>query len=171
MNRMHKCWWWSTILVLPFVMALANMAHAMSLSSYSVILPVGNATSVKISDAKGSVTATSSNTKVATVTVSDGKLNVTGKAAGSVRLKVKDRRSKAYVNVSVTAAALSVSPQSVTLAPGQSAQVKIANARGTLSVSVSNSAVAAATISSGSTRSRPSLSAPPMSRSGTPMPR
>ncbi|TCJ13035.1 hypothetical protein EZJ19_10730 [Parasulfuritortus cantonensis] len=90
--------------------------------------------------------------------MSGSALTITARAAGKATITVRNKHSTAKVAVSVTGSSsaapsagstsgLTATPSSVSLAPGQSATVKIGNARTSLSVSVANTGVASATVS------------------------
>ncbi|MDD5366270.1 MAG: hypothetical protein PHR30_13105 [Gallionellaceae bacterium] len=174
MNRAHGRWWLAALL-LPFIVALASAASSgLSISAASVKMLVGDTASLQIYNAYGSVSVSTSNSNVAVASISDGKLKITAKKAGSATLSVRDRRSRVSVAVTVTtppkdssssesgdhestpaptpSPVLTVTPQSVTLAPRQSATVVVTNASGRLSVSVSNTSVVSATLSGSSVK-------------------
>jgi hypothetical protein len=152
MKRTQR-WWWLALLVLPLFAALASAALLkMTVSSTSVKMLVGSQTSVQIYNAQGTVRVTSSNTNVAVAEISDGQVKIAAKARGTARLTVKDRYTTIYIYLTVSYPPITVSPQSVSLARGQTTTVTLGNARGTVSASSANTAIATASISSGNLR-------------------
>ncbi|HEX8988752.1 MAG TPA: hypothetical protein VF816_12410 [Rhodocyclaceae bacterium] len=98
---------WLSILVLLFV-ALAGLpatafADGLTLSSSSLSIAVGGSANVSVRNASGRVYASSSNSRIATAAYSNGSVKVTGVAAGSAVVSVRDSKQTRTVAVAVTA--------------------------------------------------------------------
>jgi uncharacterized protein YqfB (UPF0267 family) len=129
---------------------LVEVAAALSVSPSSLQVAVGSSGKVAVSNTRGTVTASSSNTKVATVAYANGVATITGSSAGSTTVTIRDRsESRKQIAVTVVAASLTVSPTSVTVAAGSTAAVSVTNASGAVSVKSSNTAIATVTYASG----------------------
>ena len=158
MNRVISFRWLLLGLLLPFFGSAfaesdsySSSTNSLTASPMALTLQVGKQGSVTLSNVHGSLKVESSNKNVATGKISSGKLIVTAKAVGTATMKVKDSRSSVKVTVTVTqagtVATLSASPMALSLTPSQKATVTIANASGTLSFAVANTAIATAALS------------------------
>ncbi len=157
MNRVFPFMWIWALLTLLVGNAFADddeQAQArLSVSPAALTLAVGQSATVRLSNPNGSVKVESSNKKVATATVSDGAVRVTGKKAGTATLTVKDKKSKIKIPVTVSSApvqpspALTATPQALSLVPGARGTVTVTNANGKVTVSVDDTRVATATLS------------------------
>ena len=128
-------------------------SSALAASPDAISLPANTYRNVAISGAHGDIRATSADTAVATVSLSNSKehsatLRVVGKAAGSTQITVRDGRDRrVVVAVTVTAPVfLMVAPSSATLVAGTSTTLAASNAAGTITVSSSNNQVASASV-------------------------
>ncbi len=129
---------------------LAEGVSALSVSPSSVQVAVGSSATVAVSNIRGTVTASSSDVDVARVAYANGVATITGRSAGRTTITIRDRSEKRkQISVNVTAASLTVSPSSVTVAAGSAAAVSVTNASGTVSVKSSNTAIATVTYASG----------------------
>ena len=86
-------------------------------------MKVGEKTQLKVEDAKGKVRVSSTDSDVVQARYEDGKVTLTAKESGTAEVQVQDKKTRITVAVTVSstssaAASLSVSPSSVTLAPG-----------------------------------------------------
>jgi hypothetical protein len=135
--------------LLTGLLLLADGAFALSISPSSVQVAMGASTAVAVTNTDGTVTATSSNDKVASVAYRKGVATIQGKSAGSATVTVKDKESKKKVSVTVTATSLTVSPTSVTVAVGSTAPVSVSNPSGTVNVSSASKAIATVSYASG----------------------
>ncbi|MEN6587560.1 MAG: hypothetical protein ABFE02_16085 [Sulfuricella sp.] len=127
-----------------------TVTSALAVSPTSVSVPVGNNATVSVTNASGTVTATSSNTAIATVSYASGVATIHGVAAGSATVTVRDSLNTRTVAVTVTASAsLTVSPTSVSVPVGNNATISVANASGTVTATSSNTAIATASYTSG----------------------
>lgn len=159
---------WSALLLAPFLLftqpALADSKHSESdqakttstkaklqATPTTLALTVGGSAKVSLANVSGSVKVSTSNAKVASASLSDKKIKVAAKAAGTARLTVRDARGSVAIAVTVTAAgtpaAMSASPSALNLASGASSAITLANVSGTLSASSSNTGVATTAIS------------------------
>lgn len=130
------------------LMAVVNAAYALSISPSSLQILVGTTGTVEVTKVQGTLIALSSNRKVATVAYSSGKATVTGRAAGSAKVTLRDRSGSKVVTVTVKQP-LAVSPASVSVVTGSSATVSVKNVIGTVSVSSSDNSVATVSYAAG----------------------
>ncbi|HET9702242.1 MAG TPA: PKD domain-containing protein, partial [Burkholderiales bacterium] len=122
---------------------------ALAIAPTSVSVAVGSTATSTVSNAVGAVTATSANTSIATASVSGNVVTVTGVAAGSTTVAVRDSRTNAVtqtLSVTVNAAPLAISPASVSVAVGASATSTVSNAVGAITATSANTAIATASV-------------------------
>ncbi len=128
-----------------------SSGSSLTVSPTSIALQVGQHGSATVSNAQGTVRASSSNLNVVTAEIGDGQLKLEGKKAGTATVTVRDSVKGVKVTVTVTSASsgtgMTVSPANLVLIPGQSGSFSIANATGSVSISAPNSNVASATLS------------------------
>ena len=130
------------VLLLPLV-AFEALAATVSPSSLSLI--PGQAATVAVTSIQGTLQLTNSNSQVASATLSGAKIQVTAKTAGIATLSVKDRKGTKTVKVTVKPA-MTVSPQSLSLAVGATATLTVTNPSGTLGLRNSDAGKVAATL-------------------------
>ena len=130
------------VLLLPLV-AFESLAATVSPTSLSLI--PGQAATVAVTSIQGTLQLTNSNNQVASATLSGAKIKVTAKTAGSTTLSVKDRKGTKTVKVTVKPA-MTVSPQSLSLAVGATATLTVTNPSGTLGLRNSDAGKVAATL-------------------------
>ncbi len=130
------------VLLLPLVV-LEALAATVSPSSLSLI--PGQAATVAVTSIQGTLQLTNSNNQVASATLSGAKIKVTAKTVGSTTLSVKDRKGTKTVKVTVKPA-MTVSPQSLSLAVGATATLTVTNPSGTLGLRNSDAGKVAATL-------------------------
>ena len=94
---------------------------------------------------KGTLTIANSNPGVASASLDSPKITVTARAAGSTTVTVRDRSGSKSLKVTVKAPPMTVSPTSLNLTVGQSANITVSNPNGTVRASSSNDSVARAT--------------------------
>ncbi len=76
---------------------------SLTLSTYSVELNTGNSTTVQITSGNGGYTVSVDKPSIATATISGTKITITGVAAGTAKVTVKDNSGQiAYINVTVS---------------------------------------------------------------------
>jgi hypothetical protein len=119
----------------------------MTVSPSSLNLLAGATGTLTASQVTGTVGATSSNTAVATVSVSGNVVTVRGLTAGSATVAVRDSRTTVNVAVGVTALPMTVSPSSLSLAPSSTGAINVSQALGPVSATSSNAAVASVSVS------------------------
>ncbi len=124
-------------------------ASTLTVSPGSVTMTLGTKTVLTVAGASGRLSVSSSNTRVVTAAYSSGKITLTARAAGNANITVRDSRNRVTVPVTVTRSALSVSPGSVTLAPGAKTSLSVSNASGGVTAFSSNTNVVAAEFSNG----------------------
>lgn len=128
----------STLLALMMIVTVAavpSSAASAKLSKSSISLTKGYSTTLSVSGTTSSVTWTTGNKNVATVT-SKGK--VVGKQVGSTYIYAKVNSTTLKCKVTVVAGKIAVSKSSVDLDQGETTKVRI-KALGTHSISVSSS--------------------------------
>lgn len=130
------------VLLLPLV-ALEALAATVSPTSLSLI--PGQASTLAVTSIQGTLKLTNSNSKVASATLSGARIKVTAITAGSTTLSVKDSQGTKTVKVTVKPA-MTVSPQSLSLAVGGTATLTAANPSGTVSLRNSDASKVAATL-------------------------
>jgi hypothetical protein len=126
----------------------AGQAFALTISPTAVVLPVGAKATVKVSNSRGAVRVSSSAPAIASVSYASGIATITGVAAGSATVTIRDKVSQLTVAVTVNPP-LAVSPTSVTVTAGADAAVKVTNPSGPVTVQTSNPAVATVGYGSG----------------------
>lgn len=130
------------VLLLPLV---AFEAFAATVSPTSLSLIPGQASTLLVTSIQGTLKLTNSNSKVASATLSGAKVRVTAITAGSTTLSVKDSQGTKTVKVTVKPA-MTVSPQSLSLAVGGTATLTVNNPSGTVSLRNSDASKVAATL-------------------------
>jgi cytochrome c553 len=126
---------------------LASQAQAASITPSSLTLTPGQAATVTVSNIKGTLSITNSKPRVARADLASPKINVTALKVGSTTVTVRDSKGKKSLEVTVTPPPMTVSPTTLNLTIGQSANVTVSNPNGTVQASSSNSSVAQATVS------------------------
>jgi hypothetical protein len=122
----------------------------LTVSPTTVQVLSGNTANVTVTNANGAVTASSSNTAIATVTYASGVATIRGVAAGTATVSISDSANSRTVAVTVTTApVLTVSPTTVQVLSGNTANVTVTNANGAVTASSSNTAIATVTYASG----------------------
>ena len=127
---------------------LVTVTPALAVSPSSVSVPVGGNVAVSVSNVSGTVTASSSNTSIATVSYAGTTATIHGISPGAATVSIADRFNTRTVSVTVTPA-LAVSPATVSLTAGGNAAVAVSSASGTILVSSSNISIASVTYSAG----------------------
>lgn len=158
MNTPHASMCWAKMARL-FAACLAMMLIGLTGQAQAALAVVPNALSLatgttrtaQISGANGSLRLSVGNTAIASASlgaVSNGvaTITVTGKAVGSTGITVRDRVSRVTLNVTVLKP-MTVSPSSVSLVAGTSANVTASNAAGGIAAASSNAAVATVGVS------------------------
>ncbi len=121
---------------------------AMTATPAALTLLKNETAKLKLSNVSGSVKVTTSNSKIATASLSDGKIKVTAKAVGSVQITAKDKKTTLRIPVTVTGTTgMTASPSSVSLATGASSTITLSNVSGSLTASSANAAVATVAVS------------------------
>ena len=131
------------------LMVFANAAFALTVSPTSVQMVVGGSASVTVSNRDGSVSVRSADTDIATVAYERGVATIKGRSAGSTTVTIRDSEDRKRVSVKVTAAGLTVSPASLSVAVGSTAAIGVTNASGTVTAKSSNTSVATVNYASG----------------------
>ena len=127
--------------------ALAFQAQAASITPSSLTLTPGQAATVNVSNIRGTLTISNSKPSVASANFASSKIAVTALTVGSATVTVKDNSGSKSLKVTVNAPPMTVSPTTLNLTTGQSANVTVSNPNGTVRASSSNSGVARATVS------------------------
>jgi sulfide dehydrogenase cytochrome subunit len=127
--------------------ALAFQAQAASITPSSLTLTPGQAATVTVSNIKGTLTISNSKPSVASAVLASPKITVKALTVGSTTVTVKDKSGSKSLKVTVNAPPMTVSPTTLNLTTGQSANVTVSNPNGTVRASSSNSGVARATVS------------------------
>lgn len=136
--------------LLAVVMAMVGLANAhaddLKVSPSSVAVAVGASASVRVSEARGTVSVRSADPRIASASYASGSATIKGLLAGKTTVTISDRRSSRKVEVTVTgtAASLAVSPSSLSLAVNAAGQVQVSGASGTVTVRSTNPLVASA---------------------------
>jgi len=122
----------------------------LSVTPAAVSVQVGSNATVSVSNATGTVRATSANTAIATVSYASGTASIHGVAAGATVVTISDNLSSRSVAVTVTAASsLTVTPTSVSLPVGGTAAISVSNATGSVTASSSSTAIATVSYAAG----------------------
>ncbi|MEQ1636614.1 MAG: hypothetical protein ABL903_07970 [Methylococcales bacterium] len=135
-----------------FVHAFAESNPSLQVSPASVSFNVGTKASLKVSNASGTVSATSNEKSIVSTSYYNKVLTLTALKVGSTTVEVKDRKTTKKIPVTVTAASsssLSVFPVVVAMNVGGTSLITVTNASGTVAVSSSNTAVASVSYASG----------------------
>jgi cytochrome c553 len=126
MNRLIKLA--GLALLLPL---MAVNVQAATPSSRTLQLTTGEIAKVGLGNIKGSVTVSSSNSAVASATLSSRTVSVTAAAPGSAILSVRDSKGTATISVTVKAP-MTVTPTSLSLSVGGSATITVSNPSGSV---------------------------------------
>jgi hypothetical protein len=134
------------------LLAFAGEATALTVSPTSVTLSAGDYETVNISGSRGGVQAESTNTAVATVSVSkSGKtgviLTVTGRSAGQAMILVRDKATSDVSIPVIVNGMMSVSPTSLSLTVGATGRITASDYSGSVSASTANGAIASVSVS------------------------
>jgi hypothetical protein len=145
------------VLIAPLVFlslpALADQERsetttAMTAAPATLALTINTTSVVALNNVSGSVKVTTSNSKIATASLSNGKVSVSAKATGTARITVRDSRTTLNISVTVNPApAMTASTTNLTLLPGATSVITLSNVSGSLSSSSSNTKVATVTVS------------------------
>ena len=122
---------------------------SLELSASSLTLTLGEVSTVNITSGNGFFTVRSSDTSIATASLSGTSIKVTAVAAGNATITVTDRRSgqTATIEVTVDYLPLELSASSLTLIVGEESTVNITSGSGDYSIEISDISVATATLS------------------------
>lgn len=124
---------------------------ALQASPSTLALAAGSVATLNLSNVSGRMQVSTSNSKVAGVSLSGEAVRVTARAAGTATLSVRDSRSRVTVAVTVSAAsaspAMTASPATLSLAVGGEANIALSNVSGRLRASSSSSRVAKVEVS------------------------
>lgn len=132
-------------LLLSLLCLASGPALAAKVSTLSLGLLPGETASLSVSKIKGTLSASSSDTQVATAVLSGTRVTVTAVGIGSARVNVRD--SSGTVSVAVTVKPpMTVTPSTVTLVKDGKTTLAVSDATGSLRVSSSNSKVAKASV-------------------------
>ena len=144
-------WPWAWVVAFLAVL-MAGPAAAVTLDRSALSIQTGTYGVVKITGARGTISATVSDPSTATVTLTDvtrtgATLNVVGRNVGSTSVRVRDRDSRATLSVTVAASsAMSVAPTSLSMGVGASATLTASRASGTVTASAANTAIATVSV-------------------------
>lgn len=139
------------LLLLGWALVGITAAHAeLNLSPSSVEIAVGASAQVRVSGASGNVTVSSASATIASASFANGVVTISGKQAGKTTVSVADPRSRRQVEVTVrsVSTSLSVSPTSVSIVAGTTAQIQASGVSGTLRAVSANTAIVTASVSS-----------------------
>lgn len=129
-----------------------SAAETLTINPSSLNVGVGSTATVSVTNANGSVKASSSKNSIATVSYANGIATVKGIKAGNATITIKDSKTSKQVSVTVsknTSSSLSISPSVVSVNVGSSANVNVTNASGTVSAQSSDTSVASVSYSNG----------------------
>jgi len=121
-------------------------AAAASLSPSSLTMIPGQVATVTVSNIRGSLSLQNSKPGIASAQLASARITVTALTVGSTTVTVKDTGGKKTLQVKVNPPPMAVSPESLSLVAGQSANVTVSNPNGTVQASSSNASVARATV-------------------------
>lgn len=131
-------------------LCMVTGAYALEISPTSVEIFVGKTSQVAVSDAHGSVSANSANIGVAGVSYANGVATIKGVKAGSTIITVKDRRTSKQIEVKVSdIPPMSITPTSLELNAGGSANITVTNPSGSVSTQSSDTSVATVSYANG----------------------
>ena len=132
------------------IVFVANIgtAFAINVTPSSVSTVVGSSVIVNVTETRGTVTATSSAPTIATVDYASGIATIHGVSAGTATITVANGENRKRVSVTVRSV-LSITPSSVSIPAGASANVSVSNISGTVTVKSSSAAIATASYASG----------------------
>jgi len=129
----------------------------LSVTPTTLSVQAGKQVTAKVSNASGSIKVSTANEKIATAKMDNGLLKISGKAVGSTKITVKDKKKSVQVTVQVTAASgnppptpgtgLTVSPGNLLLIPSQTGVFNLSNAVGSVSITSPNTNIASASLS------------------------
>jgi len=153
--------------------AWSDSKAPLSAAPASLSMKVGDTATLKVSKARGRITAGAADPTIATASVSSKKVKVAAKAAGSTEIIIEDAKQQRF-SVAVTVAAsdsggsddgagttgnggtttptLSVTPTTVVTGAGTTTTLQASNVSGTLKAIVANTTVASASVSGSSVK-------------------
>jgi hypothetical protein len=137
---------------IPVTVASASNQALFSSAPAAVTIAIGAAPTYLIGGGSPPYIATSSNTSVATVSLSGGNLTIAGVAAGSATVQVRDNAGATLsLAVTVGGGTLTVNPSAATALIGDTLIAKVTGGRAPYTAAVSNTSVADATIAADGT--------------------
>jgi len=107
----------------------------------------GEETTVTLKKVRGSVRIQNSSPATAETQLSSSTITVKALQPGRLSVKVRDRKDSETLRITVSGTAMTVSPSSLSVAVGQSANINVTNPNGSVSATSSNSSVATAILS------------------------
>ena len=138
-----------SIITIPVTVASASNLALFSSAPPAVTIAIGAAPIYTVGGGTPGYTATSSNTNVAAVSLNGGNLTVTGVAAGSASVVIRDAAGAVLtIAVTIGGGTLTVNPSAATALIGDVLRAKVTGGRAPYTAVVSNAAVADASISS-----------------------
>jgi hypothetical protein len=132
--------------------AVTVIAPLLTVNPTTLNVAKGSSATIAITNASGTVSATSNAATVATVSYTNTAVVVKGVAAGTAAITIKDSKTSRTVNVTVSAvtvSTLTVSPTNISLNVGASSPITVSSASGNVLTSSSNPAVAKVTVANG----------------------
>ena len=124
----------------------------LTISPTTLELQIGSTGSINVSNASGSVRASSSNQSVATVTYANGIATIKGVKSGTATITLRDSKTSKQAGVTVkapTTSTLSVSPTNISMNVGGSANISISNANGGVGVETGDASIATVSYANG----------------------
>jgi len=148
--RSFRYWWF---ILLGIILTNPSWAEdsSFSVSPSSITVLVGATTTVKVSNASGAISASSSKASVATVSYASGTATIKGVSAGTATITIKTNKKNQSKKVSVTVNSLplTVNPSSLSIGIGKTASISVTNSIGTVRVSSSKTTIATVSYSNG----------------------
>ena len=130
-----------------FSNTFADTRQTLQVAQSAVTLNIGASTSVTVSNAAEKVTATSSNTSVATASYNNRAVNIKALKAGTSTITVQDRNARKTIVVTVLGLQV---PLSATLKVGATTTINASNATGTVQVQSEDKSIVTASITNNS---------------------
>lgn len=140
----------SRLLLICFGLLTFGNGYALDLSPSSLEITAGKTANISVTNIAGKVSAKSAKTSIASARYSAGSITVKGVKAGSTTVTVKDKKQSQQVAIKVLAApVMAISPASLALGVGQTADIAVANPQGKVSAKSSNAKLASVSYANG----------------------
>ncbi len=135
---------------LVFGLFLSSSGYALELSPSSIEIYAGQSVPITVSQTSGTVSVKSASTSIATANYANGVATIKGIKAGFTTVTAKDSKTSKKIEVTVKALpAMTISPTTLEVNAGATANINVTNPSGSVSAQSSSISVATVTYSNG----------------------